>query len=1102
MVRLTWWCLGAVALLIVWVMPVTVCKAQALTGDIVGTVRDSSGAVIPDVRISLTQVDTGIKLSVSTDSSGNYSFAELKPTRYSLEASKLSFTTTTIPDIELLVTQRQRIDVTLRLGAVSQHVEVSAGAAELLETQTSSVGQVIQQKPIVDLPLNGRDFVQLATLSAGVYSSNGAAICSCATWATGAPAGTVSFTAMGLRETDISYLIDGIETRGARLGNVTVRPSPDAIQEFKVQTENYSAENGRSSIIVNVALKSGSNKLHGSAYEFLRNSYLDANNFFLNLAGVQKPGFQQNDFGGSVGGPIRHDKTFFFGDFEGIRSLKAESLVGLYPSVAQFAGNLADDSAGTGIFPTNSSFCQANAGSQKCVDVINPSTGQAFPGNRIPKNMLDPIAQKWLPYIHVPNVAVAANEPQIPSFNFAYTPKELNNADLFHIRLDHVISDKDHFFASYSFDQRPHFRPGLPILGGLKFPWRAQVLALNETHLFSPTIVNEVRFGYNRSVNGGVGQTAYGQNIASNVFGFQNVQAQPVAYGVPGAVIAGVSCIGSDPFASDTYDSNFQFDDNLSIVHGKHSLKMGGAIFHENFLYLCDCEPNPQLAFTGQFSGAGLGDFLLGIPDSSYASVGQGLLNARSNFYAAYLQDDFRPRPDLTLNLGIRYQYQQSPRDVNGHEETFLPSTGQVEAVFRDQIRNGITNPDYRDVSPRIGFAYSPGFLKNTVIRSSAGIFYATGNYNEFGFAAFGPDFIIDQSLVSDPTAPTIPLSSLFPPLTLGIQNQGPSIGIFGVDPSNRTPYTQEWSFDVEHTIGLKWVVDVGYVGNVAQRLQQRRDENTPSFDPTGTIPIANRRPFPYSFILTTYNGGWSSYNGLLTKLERKVTSNGFVLATYSWAKALDIFNAYYETNTSRDFKVYDKGNSLFVPPQKFSISYNYALPIGRGKRYLAGASRVGDRLVSGWVVSGITTFQSGLYTTPALGFDYMNLGPLTTSLPNKVGSVLPAQRSYTDYWNPNAYALPGCPSLNTCPSEVHIQGNTSKGSLENPGVNNWDLSFEKNTRLTEGTSLQFRGEFFNAWNHTQFGGPNSTLNSGIFGQITSVLIPPREIQLALKLLW
>ncbi len=1099
------------SLLSMALLPVSRGSAQSFVADMVGTVADASGAVIPEAALTLTNVGTEHVLKGVTDAAGAYSFSELSPGHYTLVASKQGFESKTVSDIELLVGQRTRIDVTLVVGSVVQNVKVSAGGAQLLETQTSSLGQVVTATPIVALPLNGRDFIQLATLGTGVYPTVGAPVCSNASYATGAPAGTVSFTGMGFLEADVSYLVDGIETRGARWGNATILPSVDSIQEFKIQTQDYAADNGRSSIAVNIAMKSGTNAVHGSAFEFIRNSSLDGNDFFLNLAAVPRPGFQQNDFGGSVGGPVviphiynGKNKSFFFFGYEGIRALTSETETGNYPSAAQLAGNLADDSTGTGIFPTSSAICVANTSSSKCVNVINPVTGQAYAGNVIPATDLNATALKFIPYIRTPNVPVTPNQAQLPSFNFVYTPKEISTTDTGNGRWDQVFGNKDRFFLSYVYDRRPLFVPGLAVLGGETFPWNAQVVSTNESHVFSPTVVNEVRFGYSRSRNGGFAQTANGPNIAANTFGLQNTSPNPLAFGVPGASITGFSgAIGSYGIPEDSRDSSFQFVDNLAVIHGRHSLKMGGTIMHEKFFYECLCEQVPSIAFTGQFSGAGLGDFLLGVPDSTFGSVGAGILHAGANFYAGYIQDDFRALPSLTLNLGVRYEYQQWPQDSNGDEETINLQTGAIEAVFRQQVRNGIANPDYRDFGPRVGLAYSPKFLKDTVIRSSFGIFYASEEWNEFGsFAGFGPDFIVDQSLVSNPVTPTLSLSRLFPVQGLGASNLGPNFGSFAFDPTSKVPYDEEWNFDVQHTFRQSWMLDVGYAGNIGQHMQGRRDGNPPAFDPTGTIPIQNRRPLSdYSFILTEFTGGWSDYHGLLVSLQKKATTNGTLLASYTWAHSLNLFPGGYGPNSSIDWRVYNRGNSLFVPPQRFSLAYDYNLPFGAGHRFLSGSAGPVSRLVNGWTVSGITTFQAGLYTQPVLGFDYMDEGPFWTSVPNKVGPAMPAHQNYTDWWNASAFALPGCPSIQSCATEVHIEGNSSR-NLEQPGINNWDLAVEKTTTLSESTSLQFRAEFFNAWNHPQFGFPNSNLTSGVFGTITNSLIPPREIQLALKLLW
>jgi hypothetical protein len=291
----------------------------------------------------------------------------------------------------------------------------------------------------------------------------------------------------------------------------------------------------------------------------------------------------------------------------------------------------------------------------------------------------------------------------------------------------------------------------------------------------------------------------------------------------------------------------------------------------------------------------------------------------------------------------------------------------------------------------------------------------------------------------------------------------------------------------------------------VSQHLFQRRDENLPALDPTGTIPVGARRPFSqYDFILTSYTGGWSDFHGLLAKVERRVTTNGYLLGSFTYSKALDLGNCCNWQGINRDFKVRNRGPSDGTVPLRMSLSYVYSLPMGRGKRLLSGASGAAEKLIGGWSLNGISTFASGPYTTPVLGFDYSVLGAFTTSVPNKIGPAIPAKQSITKYWNANAYALPGCPNpgITPCATAVHVDGNAQRNSLEEPGINNWDIALEKNTPLNERVSLQFRGEFFNAFNHAQFGSPNNALNSGNFGVITSLGQPPREIQFGLKLLF
>ena len=1096
---------------------------QSITGDILGTVYDSTGAVVAGAKITLTAVDTSISAEATSDDGGNYLFAQLKPGHYSVKAAKEGFQTETVTNIDLLVGQRPRVDVTLQLGSVTQTVEVSAGGVQLLDTQTSTVGEVMQEKPVQQLPLNGRNFMQLAVLSPGVAPVDNA-VSPATTWV---GQGNVTTFVEGLRESNESFLVDGIESRNPRFGSVGLRASPDAIQEFKMQTSSFSAEFGRSSAIINTTLKSGTNTLHGSAYEFIRNSSLDSNDYFLNSVNAKRPEFQQNNFGFSLGGPVviphlyhGRDKTFFFMNYEGLRSRLGITGEALVPSDAQWQGNLADDSAGTGIYPTSSAFCQANGGTTdpKCRDIIDPTTivrdakgniisDSPFPGNVIPTARLNATSLKWKQFSPSPNVGGLQGISQPPTFNYTTSPKDRNDMNQGNARLDHALTSKDQLFGSFSFEDRPHISPSAMPLQGTRYPLRNQLLAITEAHTFSPTVVNEARFGYNRTKTFLVSLGALGTNYAANLFGLTNTSGNPFDFGVPDAGFGGFSTIGSFSESIGALDQDYQIVDNLSIVHGKHNVKLGLNFIHEKFYQITDFGGIPSLNFDGRYTqtpGVGLGDFLLGNVYQATASVGDSSQNLRANWWAGYLQDDWRLRPNLTLNIGIRYEHSQTPYDTSAKTQWFDPAVGRTENSRTGAVRNGIVDPNWHNFAPRVGFAYSPGFLKNTSLRGSYGIFYATDNWNELQFLVIGPDFYTSQTLNSDPVNPTLTYAQLFPTGSFGGANSNP----FSVDKRNRTPYVSEWSMDLQHTFASNWVLDVGYLGNMGQKLPQRDNENIATPDPTGTVDIKTREPFPaYSWILLTYNGGWSNYNGMTARLEKRLSSGMYILGSYTWSHGLDLGGTDEFSASSALFKKLDKGNDSSDVRQRLVLSYIYELPFGPGKKFL-NVSGPGGKVVGGWQVNGITTFSTGQYFTAGLPTDWANLGAFSQARPNQEGDPYPANKTINEYWNITPFVFPGCPEgiyqpdSSNCPNAVHVQGNAARDSLLGPGHNNWDLSLTKNTKLSERTNLEIRGEFFNAWNHSQFGVPNTGITPGQFGRISSMLQYPREIQIAMRLTW
>ncbi len=1014
-----------------------------------------------------------------------------------MTVSKAGFQSSSVSDIDLLVGQRAEEDFVLRVGAVSTKVTVSAGGTPLLETQTSSAGQVISDRKIMELPTpitNGRSFIELTTLSPAVTPIlNGT---SPATSWTGTS--DVSVGIAGLRESDVSYLINGIETRNARFGAANQQPSLDTIQEFKMQTDGFSAEYGRSAAVVNMTIKSGTNAFHGDAYEFNQNSVFNSNAFFTNEAGLPIPQYTLNDFGATFGGPIRKNKTFFFFGYEGERLHQATFGEALLPSAGQWNGDLADNSTGTGIFPTSSAFCQANPGSTRCVNVINPFTGQPFPGNVIPTSMLDPRAQKWHTFSPTPNAASAVNSPVLPLFNYTATPLGILDYNKGTARIDQTLSSKDHLYGSYVIEDVPHIAPGVMPLSGQTFPLRDQVASLTEDHIFSPTIVNEFRFGYNRGKTFLVGQGANTANYAAQ-FGYTNTSPNPFDFGVPQAGISGFTTIGSFSESIGAIDQDFQFSDNLDIMHGNHDLKAGLDVMRERFFQITDFAGIPFFSFTGQFTGSGLGDMLLGIPFSATTSVGNSAQDLRSTYSAAYFEDDWRVKPHLTLNLGIRYEYANPPWDVFNHTEWFNPAVGQIQYSALKQVRNGVINPDWDNIAPRLGFAWSPSFLKNTVIRAAGGMFYATDNWNELQFMVIAPLYYGSQTLTSNPVTPSLSLQNLFPVATPGTSSSFP----FSLDKYNQTPVVDQWNFDVQHTLARNWMIDVGYMGNRGNELPQRMNLDAGAFDPTGTIPLAAREPFPQlGGILWGYNGGWSSYNALTTRVEKRFSSGLDLLGSYTYSRCTDLGNTDDFSMASRDFNVYDRGNCDYNVPQRLVISYIYGLPVGRGKHFLPNISGVAEKFLGGWEVSGVSTFQAGQFMNLGLPLNWMNIGSFSSNVPDKIGPAYPANQTLNNWLNINSFTFPGCPSYLPCTNGNHVEGNSGRNQIEAPGLNLWDIGLLKETQLTERFHLEFRAEFLNAFNTPQFGRPDGTLIPGEFGRIGYTNINPRLLQFALKLMF
>lgn len=1076
--------------------------AQTVSGDLVVNVSDPSGAVVAGSILRLTQVETNITQESITDSLGNALYSQLKPGRYKLEIEAAGFQKMEVDDIRIQVGQRARVDVKLKVGQITETVTVSAASATLLNAESAALGQVIDQKPIVELPLSGRNFIQLAQLSAGAIPI-GIGVSPATSW-TGRSDMTLSIA--GGRESNNSFLLNGIETRNARFGSVGVRPSIEAIQEFKVQRSTFGAEFGRSAAIINTTMRAGTNELHGSVFEFWQNRELNATDFFLNASGRSKAPFNHNNFGTAVGGPViipklynGRNKTFWFFNFEAQRQRISSSATGLYPSEAQLRGNLADDSAGTGIFPKSSAICQANPSARKCQDVIDPFSGLPFPGNVIPADRLDPQTQLALPFVVRPNLAVPVNTLNFPTFNVVGTPGQLNDWDQYNTRIDHQVTPHDQIFGTFSYSEEARNVKALRPYGGEAFPLGNRLVTFTWNRTFSPSILNEFRFGWNRSRTFRLAETSFGRDFAREVFNLKNTTNVPMVFGVPSFRMSGFGAVGSLSQAIGATDENIQFTDNLSIVRGKHNFRAGFQISRQLYFQITNFAGNPSFNFDGRYTGLqvagiGLADFLLGIPGSVQGSIGTGEQDMRTTFWSGYLQNDWRVASTFTLNVGVRYEMARSPVEIKDRSMFF--STDIQQIVLAGQgVRREIVDPDWNNFAPRFGFTWRPGLLNNFVIRGGFGIYYATDNFNEEQFKANGPPFFQSQRLEGDPRRPTLFMRDMLPSFTAS-----PNLTPFTFDRLNRTPYLNQWSFGIQKSFGQNYLFEVEYAGSQGNKLPQRRNLNAGRIDPTGTIPIAQRVPYPRfgPGMLITYNGGWSSYNAMTAKLEKRYSSGLYLLASYTWQKALDLGATDEFSTISAEFKKWDKGHSTYDVPHRLITSWVYELPFGRGKKYLSSLSKGLDLLLGGWQVNGIATFAQGQFQTLSLGSDWVLVGSFSRSIPDIIGDYKTGRELPHRYLNPAAFDFPRDAQGN----RIRVVGNAGRNSIQQPGLNNWDLGVFKNFRISERVQSQLRWETFNTWNHTQFGSANLSITSPNFGRILSTRVGPRRMQLGLKFYW
>jgi hypothetical protein len=1109
--------LGMIALCCFGVVPLL---AQFETAEVLGSVRDQSGAVVPKVALTLLNVDTGIAAKTVADDNGNYSFSNVAVGKYKVTAEANGFSTEVAADLMVNVGARQRVDFSLRVGAVSETVEVNDAAAAL-ETDSSEHGQVIHTAAIVELPLNGRNYADLALLSANVVKSPIGASFS--------PSGTPregSFNVNGMRSTYNNFLMDGLDNNAYGTSNQSyssqvVQASPDAIAEFKVITSNYSAEYGRvGGAVVNAVMRSGTNAFHGTAYEFLRNTDLNAKGFLFSPAVFVKPTLQRNQFGATIGGPIIKNKLFFFGDYEGYRQLQRYLNFDSLPSAVER----------TGILP---------------VTVANPLTGVVYQkGTPIPVSTLNPFAAALL------NGLPALNGPGL-SNNYEALLLIRDYSDKFDAKIDGQINDRMTAFLRFS--QRKdlqYYQPSFPGPSGGDGNGYIhsidQNAAAGYTWAVSPSSILEARIGWTHVLAGKQPALLGGPSLQS-LFGIQGLPTTPnLTGGFNTQSVSGFTAMGrqtSNPqFQNPTsWDPKINFAKNLS----RHSIKMGWEYLNVHTEIL---DVNPlygQDVYAGQFSkpncsqlglqspctvpsdatSYNLADLIFGLP----SQINQGsytVVNLRQYVHSLYAQDDFRVNSKLTVNLGLRWEFATPLFERDNNYSNFDPTTNSMaKATGGGLFQRSLVHPDYKDFGPRIGMAYSAN--SKTVIRSGYGISYTF--FNRVGSALEGINApqalfgVLNQSI----TGGVVPASFLTTQnsFTTGIANPSSfnpaNSNVVYIPPSSKWPYVQNWFLSVQRDLAKNTILEVAYNGNHSLRLPILADYNQAapnaltatcnSVTTSGCLGVQARRPIPtYGPITWVDPAGDNDYNGLSARLEHRVGGGLYFLNSFTWGKALgdseqalEYFAGYFEANPQNIHNLAaERGPSSFDVEFNNVSSVVYQVPFGKSRKYGANMNPVLNALAGGWELNTINTAHSGnplnvIYgastanDNTGLSNDYRGQAFLR---PNVTGS---AQNQSTSQMLNTYFA--GY-TFSTPPPNAPY-GNLARNAFRAPGFEQWDFAANKSFLIREGINLQFRSEFFNLLNHTNFGIPDTKTTDTAFGTIRSTY-PARQIQFALKLLF
>ncbi|MBS1827523.1 MAG: TonB-dependent receptor [Acidobacteria bacterium] len=1063
--------------------------AQVPTAVLTGVVKDSTGAVVPNVKVTATNTGTNLARSVVTDESGNFRIAPLNPGPYRVDAEASGFKKATVPQVILEVGQQARIDVDLQVGDVTQTMEVT-GRPSLVNTESGLIGGVINQSRVLSLPLNGRNFMELTTLTAGIAEGTGSA----------AIVNKRAPTAAGMPHQDNNYQLDGADNKEAFFNSWNLGPSVDAIQEFSIQVGQYSAEFGSGGgAVINVVTKSGTNALHGTLWEFMRNNVFDARNYFLTPTQTIAP-LRRNQFGAAIGGPIIKNKMFLFGNYDATRIRSGSFRTGMVPTSTQLGGNF--------------------NGYSKAIRDIRTDPVVPFPNNIIPASRLDPISQALAKYYASPN------NPN-PAQNFSINASSSNTVDSGLFRYDWRMTDKHDLMVRYGIQNIDSYTPGtFPSVGGLIVPQKPQNLAVNVTSIVTSKLLNEFRVSYGRQIHRQRGQNS-GNPIAANAgVPFAPKEGSGAGFveglGMSNTIFSALS--EQQPWFLTV--NSFQWYDGITWSQGKHNIKAGFDIRRHRADAFLGTRLNNSYTFTGQFSGDGFTDFLLGdIASSSVALSPNETGRFRRTILAGYVLDDWKVSPKLTLNVGLRYEYGQVPVEIGGLTPSFDPTlaNGQGGLRFPKQNKNAepfyrgvrpdlgfgyldretLFNSDKNNIAPRFGFAYRPMSGNRTVIRGGYGVFFSGPQLmNLVQNSVTGPPAQLWAGYTSALTRPTLTWAG-----DISNPNGSLATAIFGLltGPENNwiDGYTQQWSLSVSQELSKTMVLEVQYLGSKGTHLENALDYNAVQ---PGAGALQQRLPFPkWNRVYGFNSSGAANYNALLVTAEKRMGKGLMFKGAYTWSKTLTKNGARSAGNVGQVQNPFDlrqnDGFSSDNIPHRFTGNFLYELPFGRGKALGSNLNKAVDFVLGGWTVSGIVTLHNGYHVASNIAAGNCNSSAQNLCRPDLIGDpLLGGNGLVTPRWNRDAFDWP----LNTAkhPAQAPRFGSAITNLLRGNSVNSMDAGIFKNFVIKEHYRFEFRTEMFNALNHTNFATPNASVENPNFGRTFSTSIGPRTIQFGLKFYW